>query len=147
MSTTHNAHTVLIPVCKIEFLWNEGKPIAQYDTIKKSFSEANAVLRKVAQNNSLRPGYDKVAFRVTWEDGTPYEGRCDIHHIEERQETTSGLVDLAEHIRDYITFIAGERRPRHMTEKEYQELLRMYVKTAPTLMEDARIFLGKYQLS
>ena len=116
----------MIDVKQVEFLWSEG--LADENIIVKTWQEADRILYEIAFNASKGGGYSKTSFRVTWQDDHSHEGRVDIHHYTEQQETTTGYISLAQHIRDWLTFCAGDRRPSHMEQEQYAAILREYEK-------------------
>ena len=63
--------------------------------------------------------YDKCDFTVTYKDGETYKGRYDLKH--RRCE----FPDLGKHVRDFVTFHAGQRKPAWMTDEQYQNVMKM----------------------
>jgi len=104
-----------------------------------SFETADAILRKWARTAPKWEGYNKVDFRVIWEDGEIYEGRYDLVH----QDTTRA--DLAGHMKDFCSFHGGLWCPPHMKKKVYEEFMERQEQDpdAPKRMEFVR-FLEKY---
>jgi hypothetical protein len=103
-----------------------------------SFSQADAQLRQwrthLYVGESKDPGgYYKCDFRIVW-DGEAYTGRYDIEF--------GDRCDLAGHVRDYLTFASGRRRPDHITVEQYT----MILARAPDLKVAAAAILDGCQL-
>jgi hypothetical protein len=124
-----NTMTTKIPVAKVEILWSENprfqdryggldpKTAPSFPTLHA----ANCLLTELAETApGPRGGYDKTAFRVTWADGEIYEGRYDLHHRQCRQENPNGRIDLGDHMRVFLEFYAGLRKPSHMSREDYE---------------------------
>jgi hypothetical protein len=111
----------------------------------KTVGEATCVLMQMA-HDAPTLGYDKTDFRITWEDGYVYEGRYDLHHISQQQENPNRCIDLADHIRGFILFCSGTRRPHHLSEEEYEKILVMYAMTTPEKRQACLDWLAKYEL-
>ena len=75
------------------------------------------MLRKWAQTAPKWEGYNKVDFRVIWEDGEIYEGRYDLV----RQDMTKA--NLAQHMREFCSFHGGLWCPSHVKQEVYEEFL------------------------
>lgn len=92
----------------------------KFDTL----DEANLFLTRIAMSNrGTGGGYCKTDFVATFADGETYEGRFDLHAIDDKQETSNGAICLLRHMQDYIEFLAGERKPDHMTEATYADFI------------------------
>lgn len=83
-------------------------------------------------------GYDKHDVVVTFEDGETYEGRLDCMHYS-REDAD---LNVAKHVRSFLTFLAGERRPAHMTAERYAA----YLGETGDAPEKARTFLAEYEI-
>jgi hypothetical protein len=127
-----NTQTAKIPVTKVELLWSENQTFQdRYGDLEPktppsfpTLDAANCFLRELAQTApGPHGGYDKTAFRVTWEDGETYEGRYDLHHAECHQENPNGQIDLGDHMRAFLEFYAGVRKPAHMRHEDYEDCL------------------------
>jgi hypothetical protein len=144
--------TEKIKIVKVEILWSES-PVFQrrYGDLEpkhpvecSSLSEANSLLRQFScEAPGPRGGYDKTAFRVTWADGETYEGRYDLHHIRCRQENPNGRIDIGDHIRGFLTFYAGLRRPSHMDDATYRRVLGY---NKPEHQQQCREVLESYEI-
>lgn len=79
-------------------------------------------LRQWAATAPNRGGYDKCDFKVTWSDGSEYEGRFDL----ERQHTSASWL-LGEHMVSFQKYMAGEIRPAHATPDRWRAHMREHV--------------------
>jgi hypothetical protein len=102
-----------------------------------TLTEATATLRRWSWS-APKPGggYDKCDFRVTFADGETYEGRYDL------QRDLAGEGPLSKHIRDFMLFCAGQRRPSHMTEDVYRGFVHVQFGDPAPYLE----FLARYDL-
>lgn len=94
---------------------------------------AEAYLRKGAYTAPATGGYDKHDFKITFSDGDTYEGRIDL----ERKHVAG--YSIRDHVIGYMKFLAGERKPAHMTEREYQSFL-----TRTGSQDEAKAWLNTY---
>jgi hypothetical protein len=106
-----------------------------------TFEAADAVLRDWAGTAPEGGGYDKVDFKVTWEDGETYEGRYDLV----RDDTSKA--SLATHMREFCSFHGGLWCPSHMERQVYDEFIERqeHDPHMPKRMEFVRL-LEKYAL-
>ena len=105
----------------ITWHWNEGIQYFDSKNIKLTLKEADDYLKRVARDMRPLGGYNKVKFTATFEGGEAYEGRFDVHHIDEKQETSTGALSFLDHIIDHIKFYCGESKPNHWTENQYKD--------------------------
>jgi hypothetical protein len=104
----------------------------------RTWTDAESHLLGICRSQPAgRHGYDKCDFCITYQDGQTYEGRYDSAHP--RSNAYSGT--LADHIRNNLLFLAGERCPPHMTPGEYAATVQRYGK-----VEAARAFLAAYEI-
>lgn len=84
-----------------------------------SWKAADDILRNWARTAPEKgQGYDKCDFTVTWSDGETYTGRYDLKRHD------MGFSDLlAYHIKSYLTFYSGTRRPDWMKPEQYEQAL------------------------
>lgn len=102
----------------------------------KTYKEARSVLRDWSSTApKAGEGYDKVDFKVTFEDGETYEGRLDIKHY----TAPNNDLDVAQHIKDTVKYYSGER-PAWRKEKDYEDSMRGIDK------QKFKDFLAKYDL-
>jgi hypothetical protein len=106
----------------------------------KTFEEAKHALGFMARNAPKSGGYDKTDFIVVWHDGETYEGRVDL-----KREHVLGY-DLREHIRDFLSFHAGIRKPPHMSQERYDEYLAAAEREEPGEKQKAAEYLGRYDI-
>lgn len=106
-----------------------------------SFETADAVLRKWAETAPKGGGYDKVDFKITWEDGETYKGRYDLVREDETK------ADLARHMKEFCSFHGGLWCPPHMKNEVYEEFIERQENDphAPKRMEFVR-FMEKYAI-
>lgn len=144
--------TAKIPVARVEILWSENLTFQErYGSLEPkappsfpSLEAANSFLTELAQTApGPRGGYDKTAFRVTWQDGETYEGRYDLHHALCRQENPNGQIDLGDHMRSFLEFYSGDRKPAHMRQADYEDCLK---RVGLEFSRQCREALEKYQL-
>jgi hypothetical protein len=107
-----------------------------------SFQEAQAVLTKWGHTAPKNGGYDKVDFSVVWQDDEPYNGRYDMVYGGHESDGAT----LASHISNFLTFLAGTRKPDHMKEQDYQNCIARYVKENPNHIKEVKDFLEKYAI-
>ena len=81
-------------------------------------------------------GYDKCDFEIEFEDGQLYQGRYDLVHWSVKSPS------LQRHVQDFLTFLAGTRRPLHMKQEDYDR----YLSTLGTEKESAAEFLKTYDV-
>lgn len=104
-----------------------------------SFEEADRVLREWSETAPKELGYDKCDFTITYEDGETYKGRYDLKHW------ATEYPNLGKHVREFLTFHAGKRKPAWMTEEQYESFLQQpHVQRVK--LESER-FLESYQIS
>lgn len=130
-----------IPVKTIWIHRAEGPTRDLGEHLVASFETANAILRRWAQTAPDKGGYDKVDFKVTWDDGETYEGRYDLV----REDTTKA--DLARHMKEFCSFHGGLWCPPHMKKEVYKEFIERQEKDpeGPKRMEFVRL-MEKYAL-
>jgi hypothetical protein len=102
------------------------------------WQDANTWLVGQSHTYPKTGGYDKHDFKVTFEDGETYEGRLDCQH----PSCDNPDLNVARHVRDFVEFLAGTRRPAHMKPEVYQR----YLDTDPKGVAGAREFLATYDI-
>lgn len=103
------------------------------------WSRASAWLVSQGHTYPKTGGYDKHDFTVTFDDGETYEGRLDCQHW--TLENTD--LNVAKHVRDFIEFHAGERRPAHMSVEQYKLYLN---RMGEGEVKEAQAFLAEYEI-
>lgn len=101
-----------------------------------TWEEASAILADIAVTAPKGGGYDKVDFMVYWADGERYEGRADIEH-----KHVTGY-SLQKHMQDFLTFMAGVRKPAHMAQAQYDR----YLATLGKDKAESAAYLAKYDI-
>lgn len=102
------------------------------------WSKANVVLLRWSHTAPKTGGYNKCDFKVTYSDGSAYDGRYDLKH------NTVEWPSLEKHVRDFLTFMAGQYCPPHMTEERYRAYLAAE-HVAPHV-EPSKQFLNAYEI-
>ena len=99
-----------VPVSSIELRRAEGRTIEVVKEWTKvtSFEDADAILARWRTTAPTRGhGYHKTDFKVTWEDGSAYDG---VYDLQQGNHQT-----LANHIRNHLCLVGGLWKPSHMT--------------------------------
>jgi hypothetical protein len=130
-------------VVKVELDRAEG-PVAE--CVKVELAGADAMMK--AQVQMIRwshtapkdGGYDKCDFTVTFDDGQTYKGRYDLV----RSGRNDGNETIAEQVRNYIGFLAGELRPAWMDDAQWSSARCRYEDNG--LATEARKFLEAYEV-
>ncbi len=86
--------------------------------IYNSLEDANQLLAQISREERGKIGYCKVKYTATFEDGETYSGRIDV----QGPETDFNPCFLAA-MRDYVSFLAGKRKPAHMSEESYRKYI------------------------
>ncbi len=109
---------------------------------RSSFEDADRILRDWAHTAPAGGGYDKVDFRIEWQDGETYEGRYDM-----KREDESRANLLGSHVQEFLSFQGGLWCPPHLSREDYEAYLERMEreKGAPKRMDYVR-FLQKYEL-
>lgn len=85
-------------------------------------------------------GSHTVEFKVLFEDGAAYSGQLECEHF-----TNNGAgadYDIANHMVKYLGFMAGTRKPAHMSESQYERA----IGRLPGVREKAQMWLAGYQI-
>jgi hypothetical protein len=116
------------------------------ECVKVEFAGADAMMK--AQTQMIRwshtapkdGGYDKCDFTVTFDDGQTYKGRYDLVH----SGRNDGGETIAEQVRNYIGFLAGELRPSWMDDSQWLRACQRH--EADGMATEARKFLEAYEV-
>ncbi len=103
----------------ITFIFKEGLSY-QNDALPltvTSWAQARALMLGWAGYAPKNGSYDKLDFIVEWEGGNTYKGTDDLKHWEVEKP------DLAKHVRDFLTFLAGTNKPAWMTQEKYDDYI------------------------
>lgn len=114
--------------------WAKDYP---YKPSHQLYLSINTLLGTAAYHAPDSGAYHKTGFRVTWMDGSSYQGRFDLTH-EHRLNASVGA-----HIIDFCEFHSGRRKPIHMTEKQYTQFLSIHSAEQKQQLED---YLDKYEI-
>lgn len=90
--------------------------------VAKTFTNFEDVNKYMGEMSKTAPkeGYDKCDFKVDFGNGDTYTGRYDLKH------SSIEKPDLANYVKEELLFYAGELKPDHMSQSQYDELLHMY---------------------
>lgn len=102
--------------------WSEGlietsQDIEENQPTFTTWADVNAKLRELALDAPKGGGYYKTGYRIEFTDGQTYEGRIDLHHIDDPQETWSGRLDLAEKVENGLRFMADRDLPEALADR------------------------------
>lgn len=103
--------------------------------VVSNYEEAEKVLSRMAHTAPKNGGYDKTDFTVTFADNETYTGRYDLKY--DREES------LAEHMRGFLEWYAGEAKNPHCGEKKYQEFMS---RISPEEIAEVKQFLATYEI-
>jgi len=101
----------------------------------KTWKNASAALHAAAHTYPEGGCYDKHDLTVTFKDGETYHGRLDC-------KRDGSDCDVAQHVQEFVEFLAGVRKPDHMTDAQYAE----HMRRNPAQMGEALAFLATYQI-
>lgn len=122
-----------IVITRVEGLIKDcGKPKTVSD-----FHKANQILRLWSDTAPKGGCYDKCDFKITFDDGSVYEGRYDLKHWKDE------VPNLGNHVRDFVTFMAGQRKPGWMTDEQWKKALNSFEKERPHYLD----YLNTHDLS
>ena len=106
----------------VESVWvnrAEGPTKDLGERTTSTLEAADAILRRWSKTAPEEGhGYNKVDFKITWQDGESYVGRYDL----QREDATKKNL-IGEHVQQFLTFHAGYWRPSHMTPEQYTTYL------------------------
>lgn len=129
-----------IPAAKITVTRAEGphKLCGKTKTFKgpRCWVAANAWLMGQSETFPATDGYDKHDFCVTFADGETYSGRLDC----KASDCSDPDLNVASHVRDFLEFLAGTRRPAWMNDQQWQRALDAHAEDRPAAIE----YLTKY---
>lgn len=135
------------PVKSIEIIWTES---GVYDDNTKFYSvdAFDNALTEIAASKENIGGYVKTKYKVIFDttdsDGGPleYTGRIDVHHIADKQETSTGKLSMIQHMADSFGYMIGINKPNHKTQEEYENDLKVYGDVDNTDYIEWAVFLG-----
>ena len=130
----------MIKASQIEITRAEGKNTDDMATyVFPTWAEANDRLKGIAATVDHK-GSDDVDFRVAFEDGQSYNGTIEIKANGEVNES------LQDHIRNHLSFHLGMNRPSHLSEEEYQRIVRTYEEATPSVIEYMQRIASTYRI-
>jgi hypothetical protein len=118
-----------------------GKPvrITSWKGPGSIWDAANAELLRMSRTAPERGGgYDKTDFKIEYADGETYKGRIDLQRGENN--------DVDKHMRDFLTFMGGQRKPAHMSKEKYEAYIRSVNQEDPGYSENVLEWLDKYEI-
>ncbi|MGG3920409.1 LPD29 domain-containing protein [Geobacillus thermodenitrificans] len=124
-----------IKVKSITFLWSES-PVIKDNATVTTWAEANKIIKDIALYADDE-GYTKTAFLVRWEDGASYKGIMDVESKHYYKENP-----FSNEIYNDVLFLAGMKRPAHMTQESYNN----YLDSIKSDRESWKNFLNTYML-
>jgi hypothetical protein len=124
-----------IKVKEIVFLWSESNTISD-NTKVSTWAEANQIIKNIVLYADDE-GYCKTAFIIRWEDGTSYKGIMDVESKHYYKENP-----FSNEIYNDVLFLAGMKRPAHMTQESYNN----YLDSIKSDRESWKNFLDTYML-
>ena len=135
MPAAQTATATKIAASTIAITRAEGPARLCKTRVFKTWKNASAALLAAAHTYPEGGCYDKHDLVVTFADGETYSGRLDC-------KRDGGDCDVALHVREYVEFLAGARKPDHMSEEQYLE----HMRRDPNQMGEALAFLATYQI-
>ena len=128
--------TEVVPVKRIILDRVEGPTESCGERIASDFRHTDLLLQGMAHTAPEQGrGYDKVDFKIEWEDGETYEGRYDLNKFGEDDDLGQSLV---RHVRNHLSFIAHKPdcessyfKSEEDAEKNAQEALEFMEKYLP----------------
>lgn len=136
-----NATAAKIPASTIVIKRAEGPydlcvaRVFSTDETASCWSKAAAWLSSQCSTFPACGGYDKHDMTVTFADGEIYKGRLDC-------KADGSDTDPAEHVRDALAFMAGNRCPAHWSPEKYKA----HIKENLTAAGEALAFLATYEV-
>lgn len=136
-------------IIRVKEIWlsrAEGRTDECIEKTVDSFEAADSVLRRWARTAPKQGGYHKCDFKITFVDGETYDGRYDLYGIGvDTDEGTRGP-SLSKHVRDFVTFYAGQRKPAHLSHEQYAQCLSWARERNPEATVEMMAFLENYDL-
>ncbi len=78
---------------------------------------------------------------MTWSDGEVYEGRYDMTYED------SWKANLGDQIKRFVEFYAGLNRPPHMTDEQYEKVVKVGARRSGISREDCINWLRDRELT
>jgi hypothetical protein len=106
----------------------------------KSFEAANRVLKDWATSAPRDGSYNKVDFRVVWDDDESYEGRYDLTYED------TWKANLGDQIRRFMLYHSGLERPFYLPSERYESFISEMEKRTGRRREEYAEFLKDREL-
>ena len=106
----------------------------------KSFEAANRVLKDWATSAPRDGSYNKVDFRVVWDDDESYEGRNDLTYED------TWKANLGDQIRRFMLYHSGLERPFYLPSERYESFISEMEKRTGRRREEYAEFLKDREL-
>lgn len=100
----------------------------------KSWKEADENLFLLSSTAPKDGTYDKMRFKITFENGVIYKGRYDLKHHQVE------MPSLFNHVKDFVLYHAGLSKPSWLSQEKYEISLSGVDKNE--YKEFARLYLG-----
>jgi hypothetical protein len=97
----------------------------------RCWTAANAWLMGQSETFPAEGGYDKHDFTVEFADGESYSGRLDC----KASDCEDADLNVGAHVRDFIEFMAGVRRPAWMNDMQWARALAQYADERPAAVD------------
>jgi hypothetical protein len=97
----------------------------------RCWTAANAWLSGQSETFPAAGGYDKHDFVVEFADGEKYSGRLDC----KASDCDDSDLNVAEHVRGFVEFMAGIRRPAWMNDAQWARALDQHAEDRPAAIE------------
>jgi hypothetical protein len=125
-----------LKIQEIEIKRIEGPPEqCERAFVTNTFSEADGILRRMAESSPDRGGTDRVDFRLKFEDGEVYNGRYNLKNDDKLKSEI-----LALHVREFVRFHAG------MDTERFTDDVQRYFIEAKIDPEKFRYFYQRYDI-
>jgi hypothetical protein len=97
----------------------------------RCWAAARAWLFGQSETFPAEGGYDKHDFTVEFVDGEKYSGRLDC----KASDCDDPDLDVAQHMREFLEFMAGTRRPAWMNDKQWAQTLAQNADNRPAAIK------------
>ena len=130
--------TEMVKVASVWVRQAEGRAEECTSGFFPTIAAANKDLARRARTMPNTGGYFKCDFVVTFGDGEQYVGRFDLTHAH------ASHASIAQQMVEHLLFVAGVRKPSHMTAEQYTAFI---ADVPATKREAAARYLGTYDLT
>jgi hypothetical protein len=130
----------MIKATKIEMTRAEGRREMDFSTYTfGTWEVANDRIADIAK--TVEGHSDKVDFAIHFEDGFIYNGTICVTPAD-----ADGYVTLTDHIRDFLSFEMGVRKPAHLTEAQYADFIEKRAEISPDHLAEVQKFATTYRI-